>query len=293
MSITALDLPDGRVLELAVTGPADGPVLVLHHGTPGSLVRSRVVEDAAHRRGLRLVTFNRAGYGGSTRKPGRSVADAAADLESVLDHLGAERCLTLGTSGGGPHALACAALLPDRVAAAASVAGVGPYGVADLDFLAGMGADNVEEFGHAAAGEQQLRTALEPVAPLLREARAQDLADLMDTLLPEADRACLASGPNGEDLAAQFKESLRTGVSGWLDDDLAFVRPWGFALDAIAVPVFVWQGDRDLMVPVAHGRWLIDHVPGAAARLRPGEGHLSVFLNRADEILGELAAALG
>jgi pimeloyl-ACP methyl ester carboxylesterase len=293
MSITALDLPDGRVLELDVTGPEDGPLLVFHHGTPGSLVRYRAIEDAAHRRGLRLVTFNRAGYGGSTREPGRSVADAAADLEAVLDHLGVDRCVTFGASGGGPHALACAALLPDRVAGASSIAGAAPYDVDDLDFLAGMGRDNVEEFGHAAAGEEELRAALEPIAPVLRDATARDLVALMGGLLPEADRACLASGPHGEDLAAHFAESLRVGFTGWLDDDLAFVRPWGFPPEAITVPVFVWQGDQDLMVPLAHGRWLIGHVPGAVAHLKPGEGHLSVLINHVDEILDELVATLG
>ena len=293
MTITTIDLPDGRLLELGVTGPADGPVLAIHHGTPGSRTRFRALDEAAARRGLRLVTYNRAGYGGSTRKPGRTVADVAADLAAVLDHVGAERCVMLGWSGGGPHALACGALLPGRVAAVASVAGVGPADAAGLDFLAGMGQDNIDEFGQAEAGEKELRAALEPAGPGLRDAAPDSLIDAIGGLLPEVDRACLASGPNAEDLAAHFAESLRVGVDGWIDDDLAFVRPWGFSLDAIAVPVFVWQGDQDLMVPFAHGRWLAEHVPGAAARLKPGEGHLSVFLNHGDEVLDELLAPLG
>jgi len=290
-AVTLIDLADGRALDLQVTGPQDGTPLVLHHGTPGSLVRFRAVEEAVHRRGLRLVTYSRAGYGASTRKPGRTVADIAADLEAVLDHLGAQRCVTLGWSGGGPHALASAALLPGRVAGATSVAGVGPYGQDDLDFLAGMGEGNIEEFGAAIAGEPELTAALDEAAVELRDAGAAEVVESMATLLPKVDLAALV-GEGGDQLAAQVAEGMRNGAGGWIDDDLAFVRPWGFSVEDITVPVFLWQGDEDLMVPFAHGRWLADRIPGAVAHLMPGEGHISIFINRVDDVLDELVATL-
>ena len=285
-----LTLADGRTLEFRASGPEDGLALVIQHGTPGSLARFRVFEEQAERRGLRLVTYSRPGYGSSTRQPGRVVADVAADLEAVLDHLGAERCVTLGWSGGGPHALACAALLPSRVAAVASVAGVGPFGQDDLDFMAGMGEENVVEFGAAVAGAGDLTPALRGAAEALRDAEPADLIEAMSTLLPPADRAAL-DGRNGEDLAAMMTAGLQTGADGWIDDDLAFVAPWGFDPAAIRIPVSVWQGEQDLMVPFAHGRWLAEHIPGAAVHLQPGRGHLSIFFENIDEIFDGLVAA--
>ena len=289
--MTFIELPDGRLLDFRVSGPPDGAPLVMHHGTPGSLVAYRPIERAVHRRGLRMVTYSRPGYGGSTRNRGRRVADVVGDLEALLDHLGAERCVTLGWSGGGPHALAAAALLPGRVAGATSVAGVGPYGQDGLDFLAGMGEANIEEFGAALAGEAVLGPALEQGAAELRGAGVAEMLEGLATLLPEVDIAA-QQGEFGEDLHASFAEGLRKGATGWIDDDLAFVTPWGFELAEISVPTFLWQGDADLMVPFAHGRWLAERIPGAAAHLLAGEGHISVFVNRVDEVLDELVATL-
>jgi pimeloyl-ACP methyl ester carboxylesterase len=290
-AVTLIVLADGRELDIQVTGPQDGIPLVMHHGTPGSLVRFRAIDEAVHRRGLRMVTYSRAGYGASTRRPGRTVADIAADVTAVLDHIGAQRCLTLGWSGGGPHALASAALLPGRVVAATTIASVGPYGAENLDFLEGMGEGNIEEFGAALAGEAKLAAALDEAAAELRGAGPADVMEAMSTLLPPEDLAVLA-GEAGEELAAQVNEGVRLGAAGWIDDDLAFVNAWGFSVADIGVPVFLWQGDRDLMVPFAHGRWLAERIPGAVAHLMPGEGHLSVFTNRVDEVLDELAATL-
>jgi pimeloyl-ACP methyl ester carboxylesterase len=287
--VTLIELADGRSLDIQVSGPQDGIPLVMHHGTPGSLVRFRVIEEAVHSRGLRLVTYSRAGYGASTRKSGRSVADVAADLEAVLDHLGAQHCLILGWSGGGPHALASAALLPGRVLAATTLASVAPYDADGLDFLAGMGEGNIEEFGDAIAGEKEISAALDAEATQLRDAATADVVESMSTLLPDVDRAALA-GEAGDELTAQIAEGVRLGASGWIDDDLAFVKPWGFAVEEITVPVFLWQGDKDLMVPFEHGRWLADRIPRSIAHLLPGEGHISIVLNHIDAILDELAA---
>ena len=290
---STLTLPDGRVLDIYVSGPEDAVPLVVHHGTPNSYITPRVIERAAHAAGLRFVSFSRAGYGSSTRKAGRSVADVASDVAFVLDHLEAPRAVTAGHSGGGPHALATAARLPDRIAGALVIAGVAPYGVAGLDFLAGMGEQNIEEFGFAISGEAALRQFLLSERLNMIGGDAAALIEAMSTLLPEVDRAAL-TGEFGEDLVASVDEALREGVEGWLDDDLAFVRPWGFDLNAIDVPVFLWQGDADLMVPFAHGQWLAQHVPGVTAHLLPGEGHVSMSIENArlDEQLTELVATL-
>ncbi|WP_148614768.1 alpha/beta fold hydrolase [Nocardioides rubriscoriae] len=292
-----LTLPDGRLLAYDL-GPGDAslPVAVAHHGTPGAGTRDRHLDGAAAAVGLRVVTFSRAGYGGSTRRPGRSVADVADDVAALLDHLGVERCVTLGSSGGGPHALATAALLPHRVAGVLSIAGVGPWDAADLDFLTGMGEDNLEEFGLAVDGEDALRPWLQAQAEALREATPAQIVDSMTSLLPQVDRDAILDPRGagvGEDLAASFAEALRLGVDGWVDDDLAFTRAWGFDPADVRVPAFVWQGDADLMVPAGHGAWLASHVPGATGHLLVGEGHLSIELGHTEQMLGELRATLG
>lgn len=289
--MTLLDLPDGRSLDVRVSGPEDRTPLVFHHGTPGAVTPFRAFERAAHAHGLRYVSYSRAGYGTSSRHPGRSVADVAGDMLALLDHLGAERCVTAGWSGGGPHALATAAALPDRVAGVTVIAGVAPYDAAGLDFLAGMGEQNVEEFGRSVAGEADLRPLLDAEAAQLRGADAPGIIAAMSTLLPEVDRSAL-SDEFGEDLQASFTEAVRHGVDGWVDDDLAFTRPWCVDLGALATPAFLWQGELDLMVPFEHGRWLAAHVPGVVAHLEPGQGHLSVAVGQAGEIMGELAGTL-
>ncbi|MDO9456038.1 alpha/beta fold hydrolase [Nocardioides sp.] len=291
-----LTLADGRRLDHHL-GPGDPslPLVVAHHGTPGAGTRDRHVDAAAAAVGLRVLTFSRAGYGGSTRRPGRSVADVADDVAALLDHLGVERCATMGASGGGPHALATAALLPDRVAGVLSIAGVGPWGEPDLDFLAGMGADNVEEFGLALEGEAAVRPFMEGYADGLRSATPELVVESMSSLLPEVDRAAILGTHGawlGEDLAASFAEALRLGVDGWVDDDLAFTRPWGFELAALRVPTFLWQGEADLMVPFAHGQWLAARLPHASAHLLPEEGHVSIELGHAEEMLAQLAGTL-
>jgi pimeloyl-ACP methyl ester carboxylesterase len=284
-----LQLPDGRRLDVRVSGPADGLPLVFHHGTPGAVIPIRVLERAVHERGLRLVTTSRPGYGRSARQPGRSVVDVVADTGAVLAALGADRCLTMGWSGGGPHSLACAARLP-AAAAALVVAGVAPHEADGLDWMAGMGADNVVEFSAALHGEGQLRPHLLQQSGQLRNIRAADIIASMQSLLPDVDRAVL-TGEFAEDMAAQFREALRTGVDGWLDDDLAFAKPWGFCLAEISVPTMIWQGSADLMVPFAHGQWLASRLPAAATHLQDGEGHLSVGLGKLDAMLDELVKA--
>ena len=279
---------DGRALAVRAAGPPSGEALVLLTGTPSAGTLVPPVVEAAAARGLRVVSYARPGYGDSDRQPGRSVADCARDVARVAEALGLRRLLVAGWSGGGPHALACAACLPGLVAAAATLAGVAPADAAGLDWTAGMGPENVVELGRARAGESALRPFLEQQAAGLAGATGASLADALGGLVTDVDRAALA-GELAEHLAADFREAVRNGVEGWLDDDLAFVRDWGFRLADVAVPVTVWQGAQDLMVPFAHGEWLAASVPGASARLLPGEGHLSL-LSRAGEIVDDLRA---
>jgi pimeloyl-ACP methyl ester carboxylesterase len=280
-------VPDGRQLEVVLTGPEDGQPLVFHYGTPSAPVPYPPMVDAAARRGLRTIFYARPGYGASTPQPGRTVADAAADTAAILDALGAGTFRTLGWSGGGPHALACAALLPDRCRAAASVAGVAPFDAPDLDWLAGMGTDNVDEFGAAVAGPEELSHFLSTQADILRAVTAAGLSQAMGDLVPDVDRKEL-TGQFAEFVALSFHAAVASGVAGWRDDDLAFVRDWGFRLDGGGTPVTIWQGGEDRMVPYPHGEWLAAHVPGATARLLPAEGHLSLAVGSFEDILDDL-----
>jgi pimeloyl-ACP methyl ester carboxylesterase len=285
--MSTITLTDGRELDLYDAG-GEGPVVLYHHGTPGSVLPYRGMVEAARKAGLRFVTTSRAGYGASTRLAGRTVADVAQDARQVLDHLGVDRCLSAGWSGGGPHALATAALLPGRVAGVLVMAGAAPYDVPELDFMAGMGEDNVVEFGAALEGEEPLRRLLEGEAVDLRETDGPGVVAALSSVLPEVDKVAL-NNELGEWLAANLAEALRRSVDGWVDDDLAFTRPWGFDPASIPVPVAIWQGEVDLMVPFAHGQWLADRLPTAVPHLQLGEGHISVVFGQIDAMFAELS----
>jgi pimeloyl-ACP methyl ester carboxylesterase len=287
--MSVISLPDGRELEVEVSGPEGAPVLLFCHGTPGASTQMGPLARGAHARGLRLVTWSRPGYGASTRRAGRSVADDVDDAAAVLDHVGVDTCLVAGWSGGGPHALAAGALLPERVRGVLCMAGVAPYDAEGLDFLAGMGEENVEEFGLALAGEEPLRAWLDRARPDLVDMTADDVVASLDTLLPPVDEAQV-TGEFAEYLATEFRQAVSVSMDGWLDDDLAFTCPWGFDLATMTVPTYLWQGSADLMVPFAHGQWLAAHVGGVTAHLEQGEGHLSVVLGALDRMLDELTA---
>jgi pimeloyl-ACP methyl ester carboxylesterase len=288
-------LADGRALEYAVAGAPDGPAVVFHHGSPGSSFAPPGLVDAATARGLRIVAPSRSGYGGSGRDEGRSVAAVAGDVAELLDVLGVARFATAGWSGGGPHALACAALLPGRCAAALSIAGVAPYLPGEFDWTEGMGEENVEEFrlgleagtayDEMLAGFRQHLLSLQP--DQVRSAR-----DLFGELVSDADEA--ASTPQSvAQLRASIAHGLAPGVGGWRDDDQAFLRDWGFDVGAITVPTGIWFGDRDLMVPARHGEWLGANVRGASVLRRRDDGHISIVEGHHDAILEALLSLAG
>lgn len=257
-------------------GDPGGAPVVVHHGTPGcGLLAGAWSRDAAER-GIRLVGFDRPGYGGSDRHPDRSVAAVAADTAAVADALGADSFRTWGVSGGGPHALACAALLPDRVTSAAVIGSVAPFDAAGLDWMGGMGQGNIEEFSAALAGPDVLGPLLAQESASLVAGGPAGLTAEMATILPPVDAAAL-TGEFAEFIYTWMATGLRSGHDGWLDDDLAFVRPWSFDPATIAVPVLMLHGRQDLMVPFPHAQWLSERIPGVTARLTDQDGHLNLL----------------
>jgi pimeloyl-ACP methyl ester carboxylesterase len=281
--------PEGRRLEVRIAGPEGGPTVVAHPGTPDDARLKSDIRSAGAERRVRHVSYARPGYLESDRHEGRSVASCAADVRAIADALDIDRFHVVGWSGGGPHALACASLLRDRVISAATVAGAAPHDGLGLDWSAGMGDENVEELGLAEQGADQLLPFLEREAEEIRGSTPEDLLRILGDLVSEPDRAFL-SGDYAEESLAGLQNALSNGVLGWLDDDLAFIRPWGFDLDSISVPVSIWQGREDRFVPITHGEWLAEHVRRARSHLLENEGHISVSRHRYGDVLDELLA---
>jgi pimeloyl-ACP methyl ester carboxylesterase len=267
---------DGRMVHVYEDGDPAGPLLIYHHGTPLSGLLPSLWAQVAQAEGVRLVSFDRAGYGGSDRNPGRQIADVVGDTEAVADAFGAERFLVFGESGGGPYALGCAAILPARVVAAVSMSGPAPFNAEGLDFMAGMGQDNIDEFNAALAGELPLRTYLSDQREALLATSSQTLHEVLESLLSPVDKAVL-TGDLVDWVHAASIRGLEPGCDGWLDDDAASVRPWGFDMSDIRVPVLIQAGKQDLFVPFAHAHWLVDNISEATDALSAGDGHLTLL----------------
>lgn len=294
--VELLTLPDGRSLEYLTGGDPDGFPFLHHYGTPTAVVEDSTLSDTVARVGLRLVTYSRPGYGASTPRPeaGEWPVPIAADVNDtvlLLEHLGIGDFVTLGWSGGGPRALACGALLPEQCRAVATLAGVAPYGVDGLDWTAGMGPENVRDFEAARIGREAFRPLADEQAAELARVGADDIVAALGGLVDEVDAAAL-TGDFADHMAATFRHSVAQGAVGMLEDNLQIVRPWGFDVRDITVPVSVWQGAHDKMVPFDHGRWLVQAIPGARAHLHDDEGHLSLIA-KLDEILADLRELAG
>jgi pimeloyl-ACP methyl ester carboxylesterase len=260
-----LKLGDGRTLHVYDTGADEGdgrlPVF-WHHGTPNIGSPPAPLFPAAERLGLRWVSYDRPGYGGSTPDPGRDLGSAADLVSSVADALGIDRFAVMGHSGGGSHALACGALLPDRVLGVVSIAGLAPFDAGGLDWFAGMAASGVDSLRAAAMGRAEKQ-------------RYEASGAEYDPEFTPADEAALAGGWSW--LLEVVRPALAQGPGGLIDDDLAYVAPWGAEVEQITAPTLVLHGGRDRVVPSAHAEWLADRCPAAELRLSPDEGHISIL----------------
>jgi len=288
---------DGRVLLVEDVGDPDGLPVLVHSGTPSARLQYPPHVRDATERGLRLIGYDRPGYGGSTPHPGRTVADCAGDVRAICAELGIDRLATWGASGGGPHVLACAALLPDLVVAAAAVASLAPYDADGLDYFAGMGSGNVDDVRLYFSDEAAARAKAEKDRDEVLAAPPGDgpdgdadhgaQPDGLESLLSDADAAVM-TGELGDFLAVSMREALRPGVEGWWGDN-CMIRPWGFSPADITVPMLLMHGRQDRFVPFGHGQWLAARIPGVQARLLDDDGHLTLLQHRIPEVHGWLA----
>jgi pimeloyl-ACP methyl ester carboxylesterase len=278
-----IDTPDGRKLEVATLGEPTGHTVLFHHGTPGSANLVKMLAPLVEDGSLFVVTTSRAGYGKSSRLEGRDVASVVSDARAALDSLGRSDYAVVGWSGGGPHALACAALDAPRCLAAWSLAGVVPTTV-DFDWTEGMGPENVEEFALAKKGGPEYEAAMAVAGETLGAASKDDVVELFGGLLSEPDKAVFASEARREGFVESLHQGFECGWRGFFDDDQAMMKEWGFDPTAITVAVAVWFGDQDLMVPRTHGEWLVEYLPTASKHFFAGEGHVSLVVNHLDEL---------
>jgi len=262
---TDLELGGGRTLHVYDTGAddADGRLAVFwHHGTPNIGAPPEPLFAAADRLGIRWVSYDRPGYGGSSPHPDRDVASAAAYVSSIADALGIDHFAVMGHSGGGPHALACGALLPGRVLGVVSVAGLAPFGAEGLDWFAGMAASGVASLRAAAEG----RAAKE---------RYESEAEYDPEMFTAADHAALSGRWSW--VLDVVGPAVEGGQGGLIDDDLAYVAPWGVDPARVIAPTLFLHGGRDRVVPSSHSEWLARRCPSAQLRLYPDDGHISVL----------------
>ncbi|MFF4582748.1 alpha/beta fold hydrolase [Streptomyces sp. NPDC001389] len=267
---------DGRVLMAEHWGDPEGKPVFLLHGMPGSRLGPAPRGMVLYQRRVRLIAYDRPGYGGSDRHPGRTVADVAQDVATVADALGVDTFAVAGRSGGGPGALACAALLPERVTRTAALVPLAPRDAEDLDWFAGMAASNVREYTTAAVDPEELTARLIPRASGI----ARDPGRLLDELrreLTASDRMIVSDAGLRSMLLRNYREGVRTSAFGWIDDMLAASSPWGFDPADIRCPVLIWHGELDVFSPVGHARWLGRRIPGATTTIDPDAAHFAAL----------------
>jgi pimeloyl-ACP methyl ester carboxylesterase len=268
--------PDGRRLPVRVLGdPAGAPVFFMH-GTPGSRLGPHPRSQLLHHLGVRLIAYDRPGYGGSDRLPLRQVAHAAADVKAIADDLCIDTFSVVGRSGGGPHALACAALLPDRVKRVAVLVGLAPRHAEGLDWYAGMTESNQREYTIAESGVLELAKAIETSAEQIRNDPARLLRDLGPEL-PLPDWRVVADNGIRVGMRRNFAEAVQRSGAGWVDDARSFTQDWGFDPADILVETLLWHGAQDVFSPVAHTHWLARTIPGAIERIVQDAAHFSAI----------------
>lgn len=278
-------LRDGRTLDLLDNHHKSEAAVLFHHGTPGNSTSWSDWIGEFSGGPVRAIAASRPGYGHSDRHAGRKVVDVVDDLSQMLDEFDIEEFVSVGWSGGGPHALAMS--LDKRCVGVITLAGVGKYGQSDLDFLDGMGPENIDEFGVAMQGEESLRSWMNANALDMQQVTGAGLREAFGGLVGNADKKVL-SGEFADEMAAGMRRALTRGFDGWIDDDLAFVQDWGFSLNEIKIPVQIWQGDDDFMVPHSHSRWLASQIPTSELKFVPKNGHISLAVNHRAEILEKI-----
>lgn len=276
---------DGCALQILEGGDQNGRPVLVHHGTPNPNSRLLFEPDVARaeRLGIRLISYDRPGYGGSTARPGRSVADCAEDVRAIAAALEIERLAVWGISGGGPHAIACAALLPDLVPAVAVLACSARWNVAGLDYFAGMGELNVEDTRLMLENPVAARAKCEGDRLEMLAIAPGALIEYLNTLLTPVD-AEVITGELAQYLVDSVRLGLAPGCDGWWDDEAAFLAPWGFELESIRSPVLLLHGRQDRFVPFAHGEWLSRHIPRVQAELTDEDGHLTLTTRHLDHV---------
>lgn len=284
-------LPDGRELEYESLGSNTAPVILFHHGMPGSARPLDTVLAPILQRGWRVITYSRSGYGRSTAVGVRTVAGNATDCAVLMDQLGIERYCSFGWSGGGPHALATAAVDAERVRGVLVSASFAPPTAAGLDFEAGMGQQNQILFGSLRQGEEVARSVVTQIAGAVRGNSPEDVTTQLSSLFPQVDLSAMKSG-FGPDNAANMNHALEPGDEGWQADLRALGRDWGFDLADVRVPVELWHGRLDQMVPIAHGEWLAQQLTDVHKHLEDDHGHVSLTVEKAGEMVDVLKARL-
>jgi pimeloyl-ACP methyl ester carboxylesterase len=274
--INVVKTGDGRQLSVEVTGDLNGSPVFLLHGTPGSRLGPRPRSLLLHRLGVQLISFDRPGYGGSDRLPGRRVADAAMDVAAIADAYRLEQFAVAGRSGGGPHALACAALLPERVSRAAVLVSLAPREADGLDWFDGMADSNVDAYAGPAGRLDRVIARLTETADIVRDDPASLIAKLQEEMT-EDDRRVVADAGIRLGLMRAYAEALRQSPYGWIDDVQAFRNEWGFDPATVSVPVLLWHGERDMFSPVSHSRWLGSRIPDAMVVVKSDAAHFDAL----------------
>ncbi len=282
-----LATPDGRTLQVLERGDPSGRPVLVHNGTPNSRLLFDRDVARSERQGVRLISYDRPGYGGSTVRPGRTVGDCAEDVRTIASALEIEQLLVWGISGGGPHAIACAALLPDLVPAVGVLASPAPWGAEGLDYFDGMGELNRQDIELMLDDPVAARAKCKEDRLEILEATPEALSETLKTLLSPVDAEAL-TGDLAEYMIEAGRSGLALGSEGWWDDELALMAPWGFELDAVRTPVLLYHGRQDRFVPFAQGEWLADHVPAVRAVLTDDDGHLTLTERHLDAIHGWL-----
>jgi pimeloyl-ACP methyl ester carboxylesterase len=263
-----------RRLAVKRWGSATGYPVFFMHGTPGSRLSVHPDDEQLKRLGVHLITYDRPGYGLSDPHPGRAVADAADDVRAIADLFDIDEFAVIGQSGGGPHALACAALLPDRVTRVASLVALAPFDAIGLDWWSGMVQLNREQYSAALMGPRQLAQVIYPQVVAMR-ANPEHLVHRLEAEGSSEDRAALRDPDYRAAMVENITEAVTRSLDGWAADSMAFTRPWGFDPSWITIPTLLWHGTWDVFNPVSHARWLAEQIKGALLLLSERSSHLT------------------